>query len=182
MKIETATIARLRDALIQRGRRRTEVVSSAEEVLTREGLLSPAENEAIAQVSPMAEVMYLVMAADGRVADAEVDALRGAVRRLTGDLLQDGTVRVMLERFQARLDEEGHAARLADLASQLTGVEEAEGAFALAAAVALADDRVAPEESALMRELAGAFSISEERVRAILEQLDADRSASSSAS
>jgi len=78
MKIQTATISRLRDALLQSGRRPSMVASSAYETLTREGLLSPEEVGSINRVEPMAETMFLMMAADGTLAESERDAARSA--------------------------------------------------------------------------------------------------------
>lgn len=177
MKIETATIARLRDALIQSGRRQSVVVSSADETLTREGLLSDDENAAVARISPMAETMFLVMAADGKISAGEMDAIRGAVRGLTDGLLQEGTIKVMLENFERALETEGRSARLLALANSIKGsTEDAEGAFALAAAVAMADHEVAYEENQLIIELSQLLGIGRQRAHAILDQLDEERS------
>lgn len=178
MKIETATIRRLRDALLQSGRRPSMVMSPAYETLTREGLLSPEEMAALNRVDPLAETMFLMMAADGVVADVERDAVRGAIRGLTDNLLRSGTINVMLENFQKQLDEQGRDARLQEIAEALTeDPSEAEGAFALAAAVALADDEVAEEENTLINQLAEWFGLAEERANEILDQLEEDREA-----
>src|SRR5262245_46793598 len=178
MKIETATIRRLRDALLQSGRRPSTVMSSAYEVLTRQGLLSPEESAALSRVEPLAETMFLMMAADGKVAEPERDAVRGAIRGLTDNLLRSGTIKVMLEIYEGRLKEQGREARLREIAESLADEpHEAEGAFALAAAVALADDDVADEENSLINQLAEWFQISEERANEILDQLEEDRSA-----
>src|SRR5262249_44821088 len=147
MKIQTATIERLRDALLQSGRRPSVILSSAYETLTREGMLSPEEANALNRVDPLAEAMYLMMSADGRVADEERDAVRGAIRGLTDNLLRSGTINVMLENYEQRLAEQGRDARLQEIASEIAEeTSEAEGAFALSAAIALADDMVTDEE------------------------------------
>jgi tellurite resistance protein len=176
MNIETATIRRLRDALLQSGRRGTVIVSSAYQTLTREGLLSNTEVAALAQVDPMAETMFLMMAADGKLTSAEKDAIRGAVRGLTADLLQDGTIDVMLENYQAGLERDGRDRRLEQIAKALArSPDDAQGAFALAAAVALADDELATAESAFIAQLAEWFAISKRRAKEILDQLEEDR-------
>lgn len=177
MKIDTATIARLRDALIQSGRRQAAVISSAYETLTRQGLLSEEEQAAVARIEPMVETMFMVMAADGRISAGEMDAIRGAVRGLTEGLLQEGTIKVMLEGCETRLEQEGRAARLDALTSQLReDREDAEGAFALAAAIAMADHEVASEENALILDLGERLGIGTGRAEAILEQLEEERS------
>ncbi len=119
------------------------MLSSAYETLTREGLLSPEELSALNRVDPLAETMFLMMAADGTLAEQELDAVRGAVRGLTDNTLRSGTIKVMLESYQQRLTAEGREERLREIAEEISeDVNEAEGAFALAAAVALADDSV----------------------------------------
>lgn len=177
MKIDTATIARLRDALIQSGRRQAAVISSAYETLTRQGLLSEEEQAAVARIEPMVETMFMVMAADGRISAGEMDAIRGAVRGLTEGLLQEGTIKVMLEGCEKRLEQEGRAARLDALTNQLReDREDAEGAFALAAAIAMADHEVASEENTLILDLGERLGIGTGRAEAILEQLEEERS------
>lgn len=176
MNVQTSTIRRLRDALLQSGRRPSVVLSSAYETLTRQGLLTPEESLTLQRVDPLAETMFLMMSADGKVEEAERDAVRGAIRGLTDDLLRSGTIRVMLENYAQRLHEEGRDARLVEIAESLAeDPAEAEAAFALAAAVALADDDVADEENTLINQLAEWFGIAPERCDAILDQLDADR-------
>jgi len=178
MKLQTVTIERLRDALLQSGRRPSLVVSSAYETLTREGLLTPEEVGSINRVEPLAETMFLMMAADGKVADAERDAVRGAIRGLTDNLLRSGTINVMLESYEKRLTESGRDQRLHEIADQIAeDPNEAEGAFALAAAIALADDDVSDEENAFINQLAEWFGISGERAAEILDQLEEDRDA-----
>jgi len=176
MKIETTTIRRLRDALLQSGRRPSAVLTPAYETLTRQGLLSPEEMGALTRVDPLAETMFLMMAADGKVADAERDAIRGAIRGLTDNLLRSGTINVMLEIYGKRLKEQGRNARLQEIADEIAEEPcEAESAFALAAAVALADDEIATEENDFINQLAEWFGIPEERAAEILDQLEEDR-------
>lgn len=175
MKIQTATITRLRDTLLQSGRREAVVVTSAYETLAREGLLDDDETSAVEQVSPLAETMFLMMAADGSLAEQERDALRGAVIGLSSDKIHPGTINVMLESFQVLLDKEGRDERLKKIAVQIKDdPNQSEGAFALAAAIALADDNVEEGETAVMKQLAEWFEISEERQHAILQDLDHD--------
>jgi tellurite resistance protein len=175
MRIQTATIERLRDALLQSGRRPSLVLSSAYETLTREGLLSLEETAALSRVDPLAEVMFLMMSADGKVAPEEHDAVRGAIRGLSDDILRGGTIKVMLENYQNRLERDGRDERLRQIADELADEPgEAEGAFALAAAVALADDEVADEEDSFINQLASWFGISPERADTILDQLEED--------
>jgi tellurite resistance protein len=176
MKIETATIRRLSEALLQSGRRPSVVLSSAYETLTREGMLSPEESAALTRVDPLAETMFLMMSADGKIADEERDAVRGAIRGLTDNLLRSGTINVMLENYQQRLAEQGRDARLHEIAEEISEEpSEAEGAFALAAAVALADNEIADEENEFINQLADWFGIADDRATELLDQLEEDR-------
>ena len=154
------------------------VMSSAYETLTREGLLSPEEANALNRVDPLAEAMFLMMSADGKVAETERDAVRGGIRGLTDDLLRSGTINVMLENYEKRLAEQGRDARLQEIASEIAEEKsEAEGAFALAAAIALADDEVTDEENEYINQLAEWFGIAPDRASEILDQLEEDRDA-----
>jgi tellurite resistance protein len=176
MRIETATIRRLRDALMKSGERDSGVYSPAYETLARAGVLTDEERTAVARVSPMAETMFLMMTADGKITDSEATAILGAIRGLTDGLLHDGTIKVMLEGFGRQLSAEGRDARLRAVAASLADKpSQAENAFALAAAVALADDEVADEERSLVRQLAEWFGIEPARAAAILAQVEEDK-------
>lgn len=177
MEIRTKTIIRLRDALLASGTRKSAVTSSAYRTLIREGLLSQPENEAIARVDAAAEAMFLVIAADEQVTDTELSALRGAIRGLTGDVLSDDIVQVMIETFALRLHDEGRKKRLAAVASGMSEKAEAINTFSLCAAVALADEQVAESESELIQELQAVFGLTQEDVNMVLGQLaeDAER-------
>lgn len=175
MEIRTKTIERLRDALLQSGRRGGTVMSSAYRTVAREGFFTVEEKAALDRVEAVAETMFLVIAADGQVMDTEMAALRGAIRGLTGDILSDGIVLVMVEGFALRLRDEGKDARLKAIAEALADVTEAQNALGLAAAVAMADGQVADAESDIIIELQRAFSLSEEQVAEALGQVASDR-------
>ncbi len=175
MRIHTATIARLRDALLQSGRRPSLILSPAYETLARSGLLSPEEAAAVERIDPIAETMYLMMAADGNISEVEMDALRGAIRGLANNMIRSGTLNVMLQSFEAKLNEHGRDVRLQEIAEALSETpHEAEGAFTLAAAIALADDSVHEEENLFINQLAEWFGITAARTEEILDELDQD--------
>lgn len=176
MKVHSQTIERLRDALLTSGRRAPVLQSSAFETLARAGLLSEAERAALIRVEPLAEVMFLVMAADEMVAETEWSAIVGAVRGISGDALTDGTIKVMIETFALRLRDQGAPTRLKALGEALRSDQnDAESAFCLAAAVALADNSVADSESRVLDELAGVLGFDEADRQRILGQLAQDK-------
>ena len=179
MRIHTATITRLRDALLQSGRRPSMVMSPAYETLARSGLLSPEETAAIERIDPLAETMYLMMTADGDISDVERDALRGAIRGLADNLIRTGSINVMLETFAAKLKEHGRELRLQEIADALSdNPQEAEAAFSLAAAIALADDSVHESENEFINQLAEWFGISAKRADEVLDALQQDHEVS----
>jgi len=170
MKIDTATIARLRDELLERGRRQTLVLSPAYEHLTREGLLTAEETEALSRVDPVAEAMFLMMAADGSLAEEELDVIRGAIRELTSSALRSGTIKVMLESYTDKLAQEGWEARLKDVADNLSSdASRAETAYGLVAAVALADEEVTLEENELIDRLGELLGLTDQRCCELLD-------------
>ncbi len=174
MKLDIATIEALRDALLVSGREPTPVVSSAYDVLTREGLLSPQEMDALYSVDATAETLFLMSAADDRVLEEEVLAVRGAIRALTNDVLHPKTIDVMLENYSSNLGQYGRDARLQAIGESLQRrPEEAENAFALAAAVAVADQELASQEQDLILKLASWFGIRAELAQKIISQLEA---------
>jgi len=174
MQIRTRTIERLRDALLRSGQRPSDVISSAHATLARQGLLSDQEKDALRRVDAVAEVMFLVMAADQQITDTEYAAMRGAIRGLTGDVLTDGVIDVLIEDYALRLRDHGREERLKQIAKTMTDEAEIESAFAMAAAVALADDDIAESEHQVLSDLALWFGIGPARVRVLLNQLADD--------
>lgn len=174
MEIRTKTIARLRDALLQSGRRSGSVTSSAYRTVAREGFFTAEEKAALTRVEAVAETMFLVIAADEQVMDTEMAALRGAIRGLTGEVLSDGIVQIMVETFALRLQDEGKEKRLAAIATAFDDAAEAQNALALAAAVAWSDGQVATAESDIIVELQKAFSLSDHDVAKVLGQIAQD--------
>jgi tellurite resistance protein len=82
----------------------------------------------------------------------------------------------MLETYEKTLADQGREARLRSIGESLSKhPSDAEGAFALAAAVALADDVVEDEERKLVAQIATWFGITEARAEVILNQVEDDK-------
>ncbi|MEP1593858.1 MAG: hypothetical protein ABJK20_04770, partial [Halieaceae bacterium] len=76
MNIDTSKIRRLRDALVKGGRLAEDMGDS--------GLRQDERHlAAVQRVSPMIEVMYLMMSIDGSLGDEERVAIHGAIKLLT---------------------------------------------------------------------------------------------------
>ncbi len=167
IRLTTATLVRLRDRLRERGARAS---------LPLQGV--PASQDELmaaviaAEYGPLCEVMYLMMAADGHIAGAERDVIRGAMRELDARV-RSVHVEAMLSDAAAALEAEGREARLQHLGATLgEDPTRAEAAFQLAAAVAAADDVLATEEKALLRDLGGVLGIPAARARQLFDALE----------
>ena len=118
------------------------------------------------------EIMYLMVTADGVVADTERDVLRGAVRGLTQHAVRTAHIEKLFERC-GELAKQGRAARLAAIAPTLKEDPAlSEAAFSLAAALAFADSEIADSENELINEIADALELPAERAELLLNQLE----------
>lgn len=172
--LSSSTIGRLRDQLRERGRRPSVALPA--------GVAADAAQtmQLLAEYGPLCEAMYLMMSADGRVANAEREVLKGALRNLSDDRLRSANIESMLDDAAKRAAEQGAEARLREVAAAL--VEDparAEVAFVLAAAIAFADDTIADEENELLNRLAEDLGIDEERAEQLLDDVEKDLSGAS---
>jgi uncharacterized tellurite resistance protein B-like protein len=127
------------------------------------------ELAAMERTRPFAEAMFLVMAADGEVVEAEREVLRGAIRTLSGGLLGTAAVESMVRGFERDLAQAGADWRMDLVASELYGEkEDRELALALVGAMAAADRDVSAAERRVMQELAERLGASSAEVRAML--------------
>ena len=162
MNLDTETVRRLRDALLDRQ-------------IAEPGGASPphaARQATVDRVAPFLETLYLVMMADGVAEPAERAAINGAIAILTQGVLDEATVVGLLEHCENRAAAEGVERRLQGIGARLSADRaDAETAFSLAAAVALADHTVDQHEHALIEKLAEWFGLSEKRAMALISDL-----------
>jgi tellurite resistance protein len=127
-----------------------------------------------ARFEALFEAMYLMIMADGEVAEEEREVLRGAVRGLTNNAVRTAHIEKLFERM-GELSKQGVSARLAAIAPVLKEDPALlEAAFTLASAVAFADDEIKDEENELINELAEVLEIEAGRAEELLNQLEAD--------
>lgn len=175
INLRSSTMLRLRDRLRETGARPSIVVSSTDDVLAKAGLLPPEEQAAVRSIDPVVEMMYLMMAADGDIGDAEKTVIKGAVRELSENYVRSSTLAVMLDGYGEKLARDGQKARLEDVVERLgDDVPGTESAFVLAAAVAYADENVQDEENDLLNAFAELAGIAEERANELLDELEQD--------
>jgi uncharacterized membrane protein YebE (DUF533 family) len=129
-----------------------------------------AANVLYSRLRPIAEAMYLVMAADTQLADPERAALLGALRILTEGKLSSAAMEAMLAEFGRELLRDGRELRLDHVAAALYGDRaDVELALALVAAASLADGHASEAEYATIDALADRLGLGPERVRALIE-------------
>lgn len=170
--LEKSTLTRLRDKLRERGQRPSVVLPG--------GNLPPSAVELLqvtAEYGALCEAMYLMMAADGRVLGVEREVLKGALRMLSDDAVRGVHIEAMIDAAAKKMAATSRDERLAAVVKALQDDPvRAEVALVLAAAVAFADDNFAPEESALLDELAEGLDIEGARVDELIEGLERDLS------
>jgi uncharacterized tellurite resistance protein B-like protein len=132
-----------------------------------------------AEYGPLCEAMYLMMSADGKVGTDEREVLKGALRNLSGDTIRTAHMDAMLEEAGKQVADHGRTARLQEVAALLQAdPTRAEVAFVLAAAIAFADNAIADEENETLNQLAEGLGIAEARANELLDDVEADLSAS----
>lgn len=162
--IDSDLVRRIRDQLLANGR--PSLVPSADFDLDG---LAPFETASLERIAPLAELLFLMMSADGRFEDAEVDTIRGAVRTLTDGLLRGSTADKLVERFRAALAADGLDERLTVVTGLIAADrEDAEVGVMLAASVALADGSVGDEERSLFDEVIASLGIGRKRLDELL--------------
>jgi uncharacterized tellurite resistance protein B-like protein len=172
VEIDTNTIRRLRDALLTSGQAKQSPMDGPAGAARIESMSQASEH----RVSPFVETMYLMMTSDGEMDATEYDVIRGALKVLTHGLLDESALERILTNCETQAREQGVEARLQAVGSRICGNRaDRETAFTLAAAVALADDRLLDEELRLVGSIAEWYGISERRCAQILQQFESDQ-------
>lgn len=165
MEINTRTIRRLRDNLLQ----------SAALFADQQAAQSapPAIRAAILRrLEPFAEIMYLVMVADKEVASAEQASLAAALQILADGQFDARELDSLFEKFAANAHNVGVEGRIAQIGATLSADrEDRETAFTLAAAVAVADDAVDVSETAILDLVREYFGITLTRASTLLDDI-----------
>jgi tellurite resistance protein len=118
------------------------------------------------------EAMFLMISADGEVADEEREVLRGAVRGLTDSAVRTAHIDRLFDDCKAHA-KQGAEARLNAIAPILKEDPAlVEAAFSLAAAVAFADSDIKDEENELINTMAEALGIDDDRAEELLNLLE----------
>jgi tellurite resistance protein len=168
MKITRAKLEPLREALRQRGARPSIVVPSA--VSNPQELMDALR--LVEEWGAFVEAMYLMMAADRRVKNVEREVLRGALLLLSDERVRTRHMEAMLDAAMRKVASQGEEKRLAAVIAALRDdPARAESALVVAAAVAAADQRIVPEEHALLAALAHGLGIDEAHMEKVLGEI-----------
>lgn len=158
----------LRDELRTRGQRPSTVIPKA----------APEVAEAVniaEEYGPLCEAMFLMMASDGKVLNIEREVLRGALDVLSAGRVRTSHMEAMIDAAAKRLADEGFERRCRKVIEALRDDPvRSETTLVLAAAVAAADGRIAPQEDALFETFAKGLDLDEMRAREILAELTAE--------
>lgn len=121
-----------------------------------DGVCPTAEMAAVLnRVAPIAEALYLIMAADGVCNLDERIALRGALRTITDDELSKPAIMSLFDRFDTSLVSQGLEGSISRVAAQLGGDRsDSQVTLELAAALILSDGEVTSEERRALEQLA----------------------------
>lgn len=133
-------------------------------------LESPEEVAVMNRFHPFAELFFLVASADGEIDEDERAVMLGAFRALTGGRVRGARLEALEAELQDLVLSEGHLTRLEAVCSALASDrDDAELAFTLASAVALANEDFDPGEESLLSNLASWLRISPERISALVD-------------
>jgi hypothetical protein len=139
----------------------------------------PKKHDSPAEVDAIAEIAYLTIAADRRLADEEVEAFRAVVEQLRGVKLPDGALDRVLDEMYGRAErargrEDGSRGyadeRLHALAAKLSPPSR-ELAYRVAYAMGLVDLDASDEEFELDLQLMDALELSSERAEELADEV-----------
>jgi tellurite resistance protein len=182
MRLDSESLAELRDQLRLKGSRASLVPpghsssvppppARASEAPHRPPL-TPDALAVVQRVSPMCEVLYLLLMADGHSDARELELLRGAVRALTDGALRSGEIDDMLALYAAMLERQSRQDRLEQITAQLSlDRSDAEATFMLAAAMVIADETPDEREKSMLRELCELLGIARARAQILLDEV-----------
>jgi uncharacterized tellurite resistance protein B-like protein len=167
IKLSPEALVKIRDRLREQGARPSLVIPNIKAPIDVVEAMQVVE-----EYGPLCDAMFLMMSADGKVAESEREVLKGALRELD-TRIRSSHIESMLDAASRRLAADGREKRIRDVAEALSeDPVRGEIAFLLAAAVAFADDEIADEENEMLNDFAEALGIDEAHADALLDDLD----------
>ena len=118
------------------------------------------------------EVMFLMAAVDGEIADDEIQELRASVAAIQDMQTVEGIeLDAVMDELAKKLERDGWAARLEAAAAKIKAPDARPFAFQLAAGVAFVDDFVAHAEAAAIDSLARALDLETSESQRLLREV-----------
>ncbi|HSC88069.1 MAG TPA: TerB family tellurite resistance protein [Polyangiaceae bacterium] len=166
MNFDSALVRSLRDHLL--GLAQHSIIPR--DPAGRPARATPEEAAVLERFEPFAELLFLVTDADGTVSDVERATILGAFRALTGGRVSPLALEGLEQELADRRRRHGRMSRLEAACTRLAlNREDAELAFTLANAVALADRSLLADEEALLEQLSDLLGVSSKRFDALVE-------------
>jgi tellurite resistance protein len=166
MNFDSALIRTLRDHLL--GLAKHSIVPR--DPAGRPGSETPEVEAIIERFDPFAELLFLVTHEDGVVTEPERATILGAFRALTGGRVSPSRLEGIEADLDARRRREGKGARLEAACTKLSlNRDDAELAFTLANAVALADRELHAQETEMLEQLSDLLGVTSQRFDALVE-------------
>jgi hypothetical protein len=135
------------------------------------GAMLPEDLAESARLHTMLEVAFLAAAADGQLADAEIEHLVANLQAWLGAQLETSFLEQLFDDLGEQLAAQGAHARLAAAAAALDQ-ESRRVAYRLACVTALCDLDVHDDELRFLGTIADAFAIPSDDAQAIFDELD----------
>ena len=124
-----------------------------------------------ARLHTLREGAFRAAAADGELADAEINTLVGNLQAWLGEELESSFLVKLFDHLSEQRAREGSAARLAAAAASLDA-DSRRVAYKLACITSLSDDHVHDDELGFLGTIATAFDIPEAEAQATFDELD----------
>jgi tellurite resistance protein len=157
----------LRDALRARGQRPSIILAGAANAELYDAM------QLVDEWGPFVEAMYIIMASDRRVMNVEREVLRGALAVLSDEKVRTRHMEAMLDSATRNIGAEGVESRFKAVMEKLRqNPARAESAAVVGAAIAAADDRFPPEESAMLQRMMRELGIETRRAQELLAELE----------
>ena len=165
-RLAKSKLQQLRDRLQSRGARHSSLLTTPAERQLAEAVA------VVEEYGAMCDVLYLMMAADRRVLNVEREVMKGALGILSNGTVRSAHLEALLDASTRRVAELGETACCERAVRALRDDPvRAEATVVMAAAVALADGRITPEEQELLERLADAFHMDERHAARLLDEL-----------
>lgn len=140
----------------------TEQVSSEQQRIADEG----AAAEEATLLAGMVEAAYLMAMADGEMTQEEADAMSEGLYKLSN--ITTETLTTLFGVAAARHENEGQAARIAALGTDIPDADHRRGAFLVAAAVSWKGGGIGVKQGLALQALARAFEIPTHEMQVLL--------------